>query len=60
MKKILFVVFSVFLFLSCTDKKIGGNQVVELANNYVEGSIDLAKAAVVYDENDWAVVNNSV
>lgn len=60
MKKILFVVFSVFLFLSCTDKKIGGNQIVDVANNYVEGSIDLTKATVVYDENDWAVVNNSV
>lgn len=60
MKKILFVVFSVFLFLSCMDKKIGGNQIVDVANNYVEGSIDLTKATVVYDENDWAVVNNSV
>lgn len=60
MKKFLFVFLCIFLCLSCAVKRIGNVRVVNVTDNYVDGSIDLTKATVVYDKNDWKVVNNSV
>lgn len=60
MKKILLVFLCIFLCISCAVKRIGNVRVVNVTDNYVNGSIDLTKATVVYDKNDWKVVNNSV
>ena len=60
MNKILLVFLCIFLCISCAVKRIGNVRVVNVTDNYVNGSIDLTKATVVYDKNDWKVVNNSV
>ena len=60
MKKILLVFLCIFLCISCAVKRIGNVRVVNVTDKYVNGSIDLTKATVVYDKNDWKVVNNSV
>lgn len=59
MKKILSVILGLFLLASCTDAGTEKEQGITVTHESGKDYVDLTKATVVFDKDDWNVVRNA-
>lgn len=59
MKKILSVILGLFLLASCTDAGTEKEQGITVTHESRKDYVDLTKATVVFDKDDWNVVRNA-